>query len=290
MRLPDNVEELHLIAEYHTACRTLRHMGWGGVVFGIINIALGITFTLTMHPINLILVLIGLFVLAAGIWCLALPGAEGAICNGIALILVGLWNLFVTVLNIAAGANPQVWWAIFGIILIAAGVQCFQKYARFSEALRHGVSREEMTMMDRLVKSILKANAKEDDDIILFQVRAFFGQKNWRGQLGQRVAFFVEQMTKEVLVADKDDMRVKPHGKVFLGKSLKASVRINDHKWEAQISQTSYDRYCDWQDRQDEDDRDRQPRTGIRPRDDRDEDSGTDFTEEKRPRRDRDSR
>ena len=76
MRLPDDVEELHLIAEHHTACRALRGMGWGGIVFGLINIGLGIAFVITLHPINAILALIGLFLLASGVWCLVLPGAE----------------------------------------------------------------------------------------------------------------------------------------------------------------------------------------------------------------------
>jgi len=297
MRLPDDVEELHLIAEYHTACRALRQMGWGGIVFGIINIGLGIAFTISLGPINALLVLIGLFLLVSGIWCLALPGAEGVISNGIALILVGLWNILVTIGNVAGGENPQFWWAILGVFLIAAGVQCFRQYARYSLALRHGVSREEAAMMDKLVKTILKANAKEEEDIINFEVRAFTQQKAWRGQLGRNVAVFVEKMSKEVLVAHKEEVRIEPHGKMLLRQSLKASIKIRDHKWEALISPRSFDRFRDWKFREDDDYREdetdaveREPEKGIRAKDNWDEGPSTDISEGKVGRRKKEQR
>src|SRR6516165_2248626 len=99
MPLPDDVEELRLIAEYHTACRALRRMGWSAVVFGIINIGIGTAFAINLHPVNAVAALIGLLVLASGIWCLVVPGAEGVLANGITLILVGLWNILITLLN-----------------------------------------------------------------------------------------------------------------------------------------------------------------------------------------------
>ncbi len=278
MRLPDDVEELRLLAEYHTACRVMRRMGWGSIVFGAINIGIGVMFALHHHPINAVLALIGLLLLAAGVWCLVLPGAEGVLANGIALIFVGLWNILITVLNVAAGAPPQVWWAVFGGFQIAAAAQCFQKYARFSAALRHRISRDERAMMARLVKTILKTTAKEDESIIGFQVRGFGQQKAWRGQLGQDVAIFVEKTTNEVLVGDRGDVSIKPHGKVLLGSSLKARVRIGDQAWDALISPQSFDRYRDWKFREDEDAAgrggeadvdEREPQTGIRGQDDR---------------------
>jgi hypothetical protein len=272
---PDDLEDLHLLAEYHTACRALRRMGWAGVGFGIFNIGLGMVFTFYLHPINAVLVLIGLLLFASGVWCLVLPGAEGVICNGIALIAVGLWNLFVTVINLVAGAGPQIWWAVIGIFLIATGVQCFRKYARFSAALRHGASKEDLARMDRLVKSILKADSNEDEDIIGFSARTFNQQLVWRGRLGRNVAMFVEKKTKEVLVAGKEDVSIEPHGKVLIGQTLKAAVRIREHKWEALVSPRSFDRFRDWKFSEDDDEYDRddeadarEPGTGIRMEDD----------------------
>ncbi|HZT79020.1 MAG TPA: hypothetical protein VFA26_02260 [Gemmataceae bacterium] len=276
MRLPNDVEDLHLIAEHHTACRTLRRMGWGGVAFGILNIGLGVFFVFALGPVNALLAFIGLLLLGAGVWCLALPGAEGAIANGVGMLLVGLWNFAVTFLNLIAGAGAHVWPIIFGVFAFGAAVQSFKQYARFSAALRHGASADELKMMDDLVQTILKANPKEDEDIITFRVRVFPQEKEWRGQLGRDVAFFVEKMSKEVLVAHRGQVNIEPHGKVLLGKTLKATVRIRQHRWEAMISPEAFDRFRDWKFAEDEDDYyrggepgGREPETGIRATGDR---------------------
>src|ERR1051326_5369348 len=189
MGLPDNVEELHQIAENYTARRSLRRTGWGGIAFGILNIILGVAFALSLHPINLILCVIGVILLIAAIWCLALPGAEGAIAYGIALILVSLWNILVIIDQIAFVANAPAgqapptptWPIILTIAGIAGAVDCFKKYARFSEGLRYDVAAEEIDSMDKLVKRILKADAKTDESIIGFQAKGFMYQKQCRG-------------------------------------------------------------------------------------------------------------
>jgi hypothetical protein len=274
MQMPDHVEDLHLIAEHHTACRALRRIGWGSIAGGIFIIGLGIFFTFYLDLINAVLSLIGLFLLASGIWCLALPGAEGVIANGIALMLIGIWNIVVTVLNLVIGGIPSIWAAVLGVVFIGAAVRSFQKYARFSAALRHGASEDELAMMDRLVKTVLKANSKEDEDIIGFQVRGGFAQqqRQWRGLLCRKWAAFVDKASKEVLIAPKDEVSIEPHGKVLLGQTLKAMVRIRDQKWEALVSPTSFDRFRDWKFGEGEDYPEdevsadqREPETGIQP-------------------------
>jgi hypothetical protein len=128
--------------------------------------------------------------------------------------------------------------------------------------------------MDRLVKSILKADSNEDEDIIGFQARTFNQQLAWRGRLGRNAALFVEKKTKEVLVAGKEDVNIEPHGKVLIGQTLKAAVRIREHKWEALVSPRSFDRFRDWKFSEDDDEYDRddeadarEPETGIRVKD-----------------------
>jgi len=271
VRLPKDIEELHLIAEYHTACHALRRTGWGGIAFGALAIALGFFFTFTMGPINVLLILIGLLLFVSGIWCLVLPGAEGLIVNGIALILVGLWNIFVTILIIAGGRPTDIWVPAIGVFLIIAGLRAFLNYARFSAALRHGATSEETAMMNDLVRNVLSADSKLDEDIVGFRVKNFWQQAQWRGGLSSHAALFVQRVTKEVLVARKEDVFIEPHGKVLLGNSLKAMVKIGDHKWGALISPQAFDRFREWKfDDSDDfwhDEAADESETGIRPKD-----------------------
>ena len=142
---------------------------------------------------------------------------------------------------------------------------------------------------------ILKAKAKEDENIVGFQVKTFGQQKSWRGRLARGVAIFVDKRTKEVLVAPTEDVRIEPHGKVFLGSSYKAQVQIREHKWEAVVSPQSLDRYRDWKDYEGEGGDYREdlagpdesePQTGIRAKDDRDNERETGIKRRRSPSED----
>jgi hypothetical protein len=289
MGLPDNLEEMHQVAEHYTACRSLRRLGWGGVAFGVINIGLGVLFAIQLQPINLILCVIGLILLIAAIWCLVLPGAEGLIAYGIALILVAGWNILVTIANVATMADAPAgetrapaWPIALGIAALFGAVDCFKKYARFSEGLRYRVSADEMATMDKVVKRILKANVSDEEDMVVFQTKGFMYQKQWRGRLRRNVALFVEKRTKEVVATDKADMSIEPRGKVLLGKSLKATIQIGEQTWQAVLSPESFDHFRDWKFSNDEEKyfraQETTPRTrgaGIRRERDRDADAPT---------------
>ena len=238
--------DTHRIAEYYTARRALRTLGWGSIIFGAINIYLGVSFGINANLLNIGLALIGVALLVAGVWCLAVPGAGGILANGIALIIVGLWNIFITVAAMGGGRPPHLWWAIFGVFQIAAAMRGFQKYARYSKALSQSVSRDEIVMMNDLVNTILRADVKNDDTIVAFQVRAFSQEKNWRGQLGRDVAIFVEKLTREVLVGDRSQVVIRAISKTLIGSAYKASVRIGEHEWKALIASTSFDRFNEW--------------------------------------------
>jgi hypothetical protein len=210
---------------------------------GILAIALGFLLTLNWNPINGLLILVGLLLFVSGVWCLVLPSAEGAIVNGIAQILVGLWSIFVTIFS---GGSPDFRIAAIGVVLVVAGVRAFMNSARFSAGLRHGATKEETAMMNDLVKNVLRADSKVEEDIVGFRTKTFWQQAQWRGGLGAHAAIFVHLTTKEALVAWKKDVFIEPRGKVLLGSSLKAKVRIGDYKWDALVSSQSFDRYRAW--------------------------------------------
>jgi hypothetical protein len=251
-----------LIAEYRTASIHLKRMGWGSLIWGLLNIVLGTIYTVENGPINAILVLIGLLLVASGLWCLVVRSAAGVITNGIALMLIGLWNLVVTVLNLVLGGPPTFWWAAIGVAMIASAVWGFRQYARFSQGLRHGATSGELAMLDAFAKRVLKADGEHDDNIIGFQVTSYGQQAKWRGRLMRGMAVFVQRVTQELLVASSKDVSINPHGQVLLSSSLKAAITIRDHHWQATMTPRSFDRYRDWKFEEEEED-ERQSETPI---------------------------
>jgi hypothetical protein len=103
-----------------------------------------------------------------------------------------------------------------------------------------------MAAMDELVKTLMKTNPKDSAGMISFKAKNFFGQQQWKGQLAENAALFVAAQTHDVLVAGKDDVQIKVHGKVAFGKTRKAKVRIRTQTLEALISPESLTRYEAW--------------------------------------------
>lgn len=247
---PADVDELQQIAEYRRARKTLRAAGIGGIIFGVLALAVGMPL-LAVNPLNIVLVLIGALLLAEGIWNVSYPTAEGVIVDGLALLLVGLWNIFITFFNaLAAGGGPgaalHVHWAVVGVFQIGYGVYRFASYRRFTEAFAEKPSAEDLKQMDQLVKKILKMKPKGAEDVITFQTTSSFKQQVWTAQLAGDAAMFVAKVGHDVLVAHKEEVDIEVHGKALLGKTLKATFRIRDHTMKGLISPESYAKYEDW--------------------------------------------
>ena len=117
---PELLDELQRVANYRQMHKRLRTSGIGSVFFGVIAIAIGVKM-LRFSDLNLILVGIGVFLLIEGLWLIVRPAPIGVILDGIALILVGTWNIAVQILNAAAGHPGQGFWPILGIFQILWG-------------------------------------------------------------------------------------------------------------------------------------------------------------------------
>jgi len=121
-----NIEELK-ISYYVLIHKKLKRAGIGSIVFGIIAVILGLI-AMRESPINSIVVLIGIFLLIQGIWIVVKPTPAGLIVDGIALLIVGLWNSIVTLSGTSAGGYI---FGVLGAFQIIWGIQNFVQYNKF---------------------------------------------------------------------------------------------------------------------------------------------------------------
>jgi hypothetical protein len=122
------LEEQQKVANYKLLCKTLRPAGIGSIVFGIVGIGMGFA-TMEDNPLNAGLAIIGFFLLVEGVWIAAAPSPPGLIVDGIALIILGLWNIGITL-----GGNGGAGMFLFlGIWQIVLGGKSFARYGRFSK-------------------------------------------------------------------------------------------------------------------------------------------------------------
>jgi hypothetical protein len=236
MELIRGVDELQKASDYRLVRNQLRSSGIGSVIFGVMAIALGISF-MEDNPINLILVLIGVFLFIEGIWIIAAPTPTGMIADGIALILVGFWNIGIT---IAGGEGG--FFTVLGIFQIGWGIQSFRRYSRFSGALMEKPSVEILTWLDGIIKSTAKARAKNTDDIIEFSGDG----KMWKGMLMDNGAVFADMQQSDVIFVSKEEVNIFTQDRDITKKKLKASFKIGLREMKGKIASESFERFETW--------------------------------------------
>ncbi len=233
--------ELQRAADFRTVRKTLKPPAIGSIVFGVIAIGLGIA-SLEDSPINAVLVLLGLGLLGEGIWILVQPTPVGMIIDGIALCLLGLWNLFVTFLNVSSGAKGPRAFAVLGIFQIVLGIQSFRRYGRFAGAAGGTASAEAIKRVDELVAGVEASSEKTSPDIIEFAVKGIA----WKGRLSSDVAVLVAQGEQDVVLARKAELLITPQEAPGSGKTFKAAFQFGPHNDSGALSPESYQRYERW--------------------------------------------
>jgi hypothetical protein len=236
----DSFAELQKVSNYRLVRKTLRGSGIGSIIFGLIAIVIGFG-GMAENPINALLGMLGLFLFVEGIWLVVAPTPAGMIVDGIALIILGIWNIFVTVANASAGDGGGTF-AVIGVFQIIWGCQSFGRYKRFSIMPVVKPSPETVKMIDDIVKEVIKMKPKVNLDLIELQI----DDKAWRGRLSEDMAVFVEILTQDVAFARKDDVRITPQGKVLLGKSIKGTIKFRDKAQKCTINPESFARYQAW--------------------------------------------
>ncbi len=242
---PEVFDELQRVANFRHVQKTLKASGTGSIVFGLIAIVVGVM-AMQHNPVNAILLGIGILLAVEGTWLVIAPAPAGIIVDGISLMLVGVWNIWVTINNMAAGQHTSTW-GVIGVFQIIWGFQSFSRYSRFSKMPRETPSPATIQRIDEIVKDIAKTKPAVDPEIIDFKMQAFFGGvQPWKARLRGNHAVFVGPGGKDVIFARTREVDIRSAGKKALSKTLKATFRITDRNFKGIISPESFARYQTW--------------------------------------------
>jgi hypothetical protein len=244
MELVGKLEELQKVADYRSVRKTLRPAGIGSIIFGVLALAMGIALA-EENPLNILLALIGLFLLIEGIWLTASPTPIGMILDGVALGILGIWNIFVTIANAAAGSGGGTMVAALGALQIWWGIQSFRRYSRFKNVSAEKLPEESVRYVDDFVKGIAKAKPSNEPDVIQFQI-SNAQPPVWKARLMTGAAVLVAANGQEAVFAKKDDVNVTTEGKVLLGRNLKALLQFGDRNFKGSIAPELFERYEVW--------------------------------------------
>ena len=240
-----DVSELRQVARYRALAKLLRLGGIWSIIFGAIALVVG-TDGMQENPINIVLALIGVFMLVEGLWVVRAPTPRGLIAEGLVLLAVGSWNIFITILNATLGAEPSGPWPVLGVFQIIWGIQYAVRYHSYADLPPERPSKESLKTIDELVRMITKAKPTDAEDIIELETASLIARQNWKAKLMDDAGFFVDTRGRDVFVARKENLELMAGGKTFGQKKVKVSLRIDDRRMRGTIKQELLDRYEAW--------------------------------------------
>jgi len=215
------------------------------MIFGAIALGVG-TNGMQDNPINIVLVLIGGFMLVEGLWVIRAPTPGGLIAEGLVLLTLGAWNIFITIQSIALGAEVSGPWPVLGALQIIWGIHYAVRYHSYADLPPERPSKESLKTVDELVRTITKANPTDAEDIIELETANFIARQNWKAKLMDNAGVFVDTRGREVFVARKEDTELAAGGKPIGSKKVKVSFRIDDRRMSGTIKPELLDRYEAW--------------------------------------------
>ena len=229
----DDIEILQSAADYNRLKRELIPVGIVSIIFGLPPLILGI---LNLAPIQ---ILLGVFPIIMGVWVIASPKPAGILAEGITLVILGVSNILLFLLNLLGGGHPVIL-VIFGVGLIVLGIRCFTQLKSYWNKSVRKPSLEVRRRFDEIAKSIKKEKANKSTDTIQFKARRL-----WKGKLYKDRAIFVGG--GRVLFAKKPDVDfVKSGGETLIGKKLKVTFLIRDLEMCGTISPEFFQRFEAW--------------------------------------------
>lgn len=241
MDIEQNIEELQKVADYRLVRKGFKWAAIGSIIFGLIAMGTGFG-SIEFSPLNAILGLIGTFLLVEGIWLIRTSNPKGMIVDGIALCILGIWNIIITFINAAAGASGTTFFAVLGVFQIIWGIQSFRRYRRFSGVSPEKPSEQSLKQVEEIVKSVTKTKPSESENIIELQI----GKKPWKGELTGGVGVFATVAGDNVIFARRDEVSFTSKGLVTAGKTQNVSIQIRKRTFDGKISPESMEHYESW--------------------------------------------
>jgi hypothetical protein len=239
--------ELQKASNFRTVKRSLRSGGIGSIVFGVIAMVVGFG-GMDDNPVNAILGIIGVLLFVEGIWLVSDPKPAGMIVDGIALMILGIWNIIITVANSASGGGTS-FFALLGVWQIIWGVQSFGRFNHFSKLPMQKPSDSLSKQIDTLINEISKSKTKDRTDLIEFQAKGISAQGLWKGKLEQNSAVFVQGAGQDLIFSEKNRVIIDTKGQPQTGKTVKAYFQIGDRTMNGTLSAENYERYQTWKNR-----------------------------------------
>ena len=210
-RTPQNRALLAICAR-----KTIKTIGIAGLIWGLVNVGIGIP-AVQANPINACIIVLGGLMIGGAIFALIRPVLTALLIEATVCLLLFLWNAFVAVLNMLEGFPPHVGSII---IVLAATIYFFKQYYRLKgiREIIASISSAEIKQAKDLCTNVLKKKLKDEPLVAAAKETSFWGHGGSRIQLLADTAFFVKGKLGRAFIMPREALRQaieKPEAKKF---------------------------------------------------------------------------
>ena len=188
--------------------KLISNIGIGGIIWGVINIVLGIV-AMQATILNIGLVILGVIMFGTGVQAVKSPSLGVLLTETIVTILLFIWNLGISILNFQVIGTFEPRGLIFPLIIAAVFANNYRKLGHLREEIAL-VEPEKIKATKQMCKILLKKKLKNEPSVIQT------ANRKCRAQLMDENAFFIQRDMMRAFVGSKEDIRnaiVKPDAK-----------------------------------------------------------------------------
>jgi hypothetical protein len=236
----DDAATLQKTADYLLIYKRLRTLGRNSMLLGVFNLLASLV-PIQDTFIRAVLAVIGLCLLAEGVWLLVFPSPHGVFLDGLVLLFVGGGELSIALYGFLVNGNPHLMIAFLGLMHLLGAVRWFRSYARFRDAMQDPPPPEDLKALDRLLQ-VLWRSGEKDPGFVQFTAPP----RIWKGLLSRNLVIFVDNFKQQAIVARREDVDWTVDGTTLLGVKYKATLRVREYQFQALLAPPSYAKLDDW--------------------------------------------
>jgi hypothetical protein len=254
-----NMVDLQTTADYLVSTKASKGRWRTSVVVGVFGIVSGFFYTLLFSSINIILILMGVLLVAAGINARIVSNPKNMILTAVALLSMGGWNLIVVASNLYvffayySGYTAPLtltWGIMLGLYCLLWGGSLLMSYRSRFSLVPNRPSDQSLRQVQDLVDPILHAKVKDEQDVIEFLVYSGAGMPKgyFRARLNKNLAIVADKNQSAIFFVRPDEFEmIETDKRVGLTSHHYFDGRIKDFKFRISIIKPlSFTRYQNW--------------------------------------------
>lgn len=237
---------LRRVVAYKEVCDRVRRSSTGGLLFGALMLFIWYVMPDQMKykPFGLFYLGLACLEFTVALWNRFAPAPEGVLFDGLVLLLFGGSNIarnVLPMLGVAAVPRGTPWMVAFGIWMLLSGIGHVRSYFELRRHFTVRPTREHLRWFDGLVREIRRADPETDPTALDLPTRPPLRAK----LLGDTAIFL--QPKGELIVAAREDVRIKMHGGDERRKRIDAELRIDGQSYgDFDLDPDNWRNYTDW--------------------------------------------